>query len=83
MNIFGIDAGSNAVIIEANGSEDIEVILAGIYEGIFMNISSIDNLKDKLASELAKQIKSWFNMRRSMRMGPIHPKCYQLIDQFC
>ena len=57
---FMNDAGSNTVITEVNGYEDIEVILA---------------------SGLAREIKSRSNMRRWMRMGPIHPKRYHSIDQ--
>ena len=75
--------------IEANGSEDIEVLLAGRKGGLFRNIFGTDagatltsypSVKDKLASGLAKDIKSWSNVRRWMRMGPTHPRCYQLID---
>ena len=75
--------------IEANGSEDIEVLLAGRKGGLFRNIFGIDagsiltsypSVKNKLASGLGK--KSWSNVRRWVRMGPIHPRCYQLIDQF-
>ena len=76
--------------IEANGSEDIEFILAGREEGSFRNIFGTDagstltsypSVKDKLASGLAKEIKSWSNVRRWTRMGPINPRCYQSIDQ--
>ena len=70
-NTNGVSYSEIKKFIEANGSEDIEVILAGMDEVIFMNIFGIDagstltsypSMKDKLSSgtglsHMARRIK--------------------------
>ena len=80
-NMNGVSYNEIKKLIQANGSKDIEVILAVIEEGTFMNVFGIDSgftkksyplVKDKLA----KDIKSRSNVRRWMRIGPIQPICF-------